>query len=83
MTNSALIQIANRLLTPDLCAQIRAGTLPPSEIAYHFAVLCADCEAANDSDQISWSVRRLSKQLLAMAGLCILVKEDPGSSDGS
>jgi hypothetical protein len=76
--HDSVIQLAARLLPPDLCAQIRDGSMPPSEIAYHFAILLCDCEALNDTDKSSWTERRLSKQMAALAGLVILgfAKED-------
>src|ERR1700730_1445599 len=72
MQNNTFMQLGARLLPPDICAQIGAGTMPSAEIAYNLAVLIADCEALNDTDRSSWTERRLSKQMVAVAGLVML-----------
>jgi hypothetical protein len=73
MPNNAFLQIGARLLPPDICARIGTGTMPSSEIAYHLSVLIADCEALNDNEKSMWTERRLSKQMVALAGLVLLV----------
>ena len=73
MPNNTFLQLAARLLPPALCAQIGDGTVPPAEIAYHLAVLICDCEALNNTEKSTWTERRLSKQMVALAGLVMLV----------
>ena len=70
--SDSVFQLAARLLPPDICTQIGAGTVPTAEIAYHLAVLICDCEALNNTEQSTWTERRLSKQMVALAGLVML-----------
>ena len=76
--NDSVVQLAARLLPPALCAQIGAGMVPSAEIAYHLAIMICDCEALNDTEKSTWTERRLSKQMVALAGLVMLgfAKED-------
>ena len=85
MLSNNLIQLTDRLLPPSVCAQIKASSIPSSEVAYHLCILLADCEALNDCDSTSMTLRRLSKQLTALSGLMMIVldKTGTGSDKGS
>jgi hypothetical protein len=78
MPSNSLIQLAARLLPPDICAQIKAGAMPEHEVAYHLCILITDCDALTDTEKSTWTDRRLSKQIRALAGLVMLAfaKED-------
>jgi hypothetical protein len=54
--------------------------MPKKEAAYHLCVLIADCEALNDTANSNWTERRISKQLLAVAGLLAQALDTSGSA---
>jgi hypothetical protein len=72
MPNDSVVQLTARILDPRVCSQIIAGTLPSSEIAYHLALLLSDAHALNDTKKSTWTQRRLSKQMVALAALVML-----------
>ena len=83
MPSDSLIQLTSRLWPRDLCAEIIS--MPEHEVAYNLCLLLIDADALSDTDKSSWTERRLSKQMVALAALVMLAfgKESAGSSDGS
>jgi len=79
MPNDSVSQLTARLLDPKVCSEIIAGTLPSSEIAYYLALLLSDADALNDTKKSTWTERRLSKQMVALAAL-VMLGLDKGNS---
>jgi hypothetical protein len=72
MPNDSVIQLTARILGPGVSSQIVAGTLPASQLAYDLAILLCDADALNDTEKSTWTERRLSKQIVALAALVML-----------
>jgi hypothetical protein len=85
MTKS-LKQLAHSKLLPEsLSTTILAGHTPPiSDLTYYLVIVAMDAEVMTSADaKSSWTERRISLQLSALAFLVALLLERTGGPEGS